>query len=31
VASAEAPGALLDAADVRVDSTTEFLELLRRL
>jgi trehalose 6-phosphate phosphatase len=31
VASAEAPSALLDAADIRVDSTGEFLELLRRL
>jgi trehalose-phosphatase len=31
VASAEAPSALLDAADIRVDSTDEFLELLRRL
>jgi trehalose-phosphatase len=31
VASAEAPSALLDAADIRVDSTAEFLELLRRL
>jgi trehalose-phosphatase len=31
VASAEAPTALLDAADVRVESTDEFLALLRRL
>jgi trehalose-phosphatase len=31
VASPEAPSALLDAADIRVDSTGEFLELLRRL
>jgi trehalose 6-phosphate phosphatase len=31
VASAEAPSALLDAADIRVESTGEFLELLRRL
>ena len=31
VASAEAPSALLDAADVVVDSTDEFLALLRRL
>ena len=31
VASAEAPSALLDAADIRVDSTDEFLALLRRL
>jgi trehalose-phosphatase len=31
VASAEAPRALLDAADIRVDSTDEFLALLRRL
>jgi trehalose-phosphatase len=31
VASAEAPSALLDAADLVVDSTEEFLTLLRRL
>ncbi len=31
VASAEAPLALLDAADLVVDSTDEFLALLRRL
>jgi len=31
VASAEAPSALLDAADIRVDSTDEFLALLRKL
>ncbi len=31
VASPEAPSALLDAADLVVDSTDEFLELLRRL
>ena len=31
VASAEAPQALLDAADLVVDSPAEFLELLRRL
>jgi len=31
VASAEAPSALLDAADVVVGSTDEFLALLRRL
>ena len=31
VASAEAPSALLDAADIRVESTDEFLSLLRRL
>jgi trehalose-phosphatase len=31
VASAEAPSALLDAADIRVQSTAEFLALLRRL
>lgn len=31
VASAEAPSALLDAADVRVESTRAFLELLRKL
>jgi trehalose 6-phosphate phosphatase len=31
VASAEAPSALLDAADIRVESPREFLELLRRL
>ena len=31
VASAEAPSALLDAADIRVESPGEFLELLRRL
>lgn len=31
VASAEAPSALLDAADIRVESTAEFLSLLRRL
>jgi trehalose 6-phosphate phosphatase len=31
VASAEAPRALLDAADIRVESTGEFLALLRRL
>ena len=31
VASAEAPSALLDAADVRVESTDEFLALLRKL
>jgi trehalose-phosphatase len=31
VASAEAPSALLDAADIRVESTNEFLGLLRRL
>jgi trehalose-phosphatase len=31
VASAEAPSALLDAADIRLDSTDEFLGLLRRL
>jgi trehalose 6-phosphate phosphatase len=31
VASAEAPSALLDAADIRVESTDEFLALLRRL
>lgn len=31
VASAEAPSALLDAADLVVDSTDEFLTLLRRL
>jgi trehalose-phosphatase len=31
VASAEAPSALLEAADIRVDSTEEFLGLLRRL
>jgi trehalose-phosphatase len=31
VASAEAPSALLDAADLIVDSTDEFLTLLRRL
>ena len=31
VASAEAPSALLEAAEIRVDSTGEFLELLRRL
>jgi trehalose 6-phosphate phosphatase len=31
VASPEAPSALLDAADLVVDSTDEFLDLLRRL
>jgi trehalose-6-phosphatase len=31
VASAEAPEALLDAADIRLESTDEFLELLRTL
>jgi trehalose-phosphatase len=31
VTSAEAPAALLDAADIRVGSTEEFLSLLRRL
>jgi trehalose-phosphatase len=31
VASAEAPSALLDAADIRVESTDEFLAVLRRL
>jgi trehalose 6-phosphate phosphatase len=31
VASSEAPQALLDAADLVVESTNEFLELLRRL
>jgi trehalose-phosphatase len=31
VASAEAPSALLDAADIRVESTDAFLELLRTL
>jgi trehalose-phosphatase len=31
VASAEAPSALLDAADIRVDSTGELLALLRKL
>jgi trehalose-phosphatase len=31
VASAEAPSALLDTADIRVDSTDEFLALLRKL
>ena len=31
VASVEAPRALLDAADIRVESTGEFLELLRQL
>ena len=31
VASAEAPSALLDAADIRVESTEEFLTLLRQL
>jgi trehalose-phosphatase len=31
VASTEAPSALLDAADIRVDSTDEFLSLLRTL
>jgi trehalose-6-phosphatase len=31
VASAEAPTALVGAADLVVDSTDEFLELLRRL
>ena len=31
VASAEAPSALLDAADILVESTDEFLALLRRL
>jgi trehalose 6-phosphate phosphatase len=31
VASAEAPSALLDAADIRLESTDEFLGLLRRL
>lgn len=31
VASAEAPSALLDAADLRVDSTDAFLALLRKL
>jgi trehalose 6-phosphate phosphatase len=31
VASPESPRALLDAADIRLDSTDEFLELLRRL
>lgn len=31
VASAEAPSALLDDADIRVDSTDEFLALLREL
>jgi trehalose-phosphatase len=31
VASAEAPSALLDAADIRVESTEEFLDLLRDL
>jgi hypothetical protein len=31
VASAEAPSALLDAADIRVGSTAEFLALLRAL
>jgi trehalose-phosphatase len=31
VASAEAPSALLDAADIRVESTGEFLALLRKL
>jgi trehalose-phosphatase len=31
VASAEAPSALLDAADIRVESTDEFLALLRAL
>jgi trehalose 6-phosphate phosphatase len=31
VASAEAPGALIDAADLVLESTDEFLELLRRL
>jgi trehalose 6-phosphate phosphatase len=31
VASTEAPSALLDAADIRVESTDEFLALLRKL
>jgi trehalose-phosphatase len=31
VASAEAPSALLDTADIRVESTDEFLSLLRKL
>jgi trehalose 6-phosphate phosphatase len=31
VASGEAPSALLDAADIRIGSTDEFLALLRRL
>jgi trehalose-6-phosphatase len=31
VASGETPSALLDAADIRIGSTDEFLALLRRL